>query len=249
MLAERNPIDALNEVISKFNFIDLSPVLEKGIPRWPTHPYLVIDQTVTHEHDGYYSQTLNMAEHTGAHVDAPAHIHPHMMENTIDKVPVNYLIAPAVVYNLESLGLSPGEQARAADILILEDEMKTGSRAGDVVLLRFGWQKYWRTDKMWKWYAENAPGLDESAVKLLAERNIRAVGSDTIACDQAIKDGQAAKSYGHDVYWLPNHILILEGLMNLEKLPPRCYFLALPLNIKNGSGSPIRPVALVPKEE
>ena len=30
-------------------------------------------------------------------------------------------------------------------------------------------------------------------------------------------------------------------------LPARCYFIAIPLKIKNGSGSPVRPMALVPR--
>ena len=55
----------------KFQIVDLSPVIEKGIPRWPSHPHLVIDKTVTHEHDGFYCQSISMAEHTGAHVDPP----------------------------------------------------------------------------------------------------------------------------------------------------------------------------------
>ena len=47
---------------------------------------------------------------------------------------------------------------------------------------------------------------------------------------------------------LPNGIPLIEELANLESLPPRCFFLALPLKIKGGSGSPLRPIALVEKE-
>lgn len=41
---------------------------------------------------------------------------------------------------------------------------------------------------------------------------------------------------------------MIEELKNLDKLPTVCYFVATPLKIKNGSGSPIRPFALVPKK-
>jgi kynurenine formamidase len=34
---------------------------------------------------------------------------------------------------------------------------------------------------------------------------------------------------------------------NLHLLPPFCLFLALPLKIRGGSGSPVRAVALVPR--
>ena len=40
---------------------------------------------------------------------------------------------------------------------------------------------------------------------------------------------------------------LIEALVNLDRLPPRCFFIALPLKIKGGSGSPVRPVALVPR--
>ncbi len=62
-----------------------------------------------------------MAEHTGTHVAAPAHIHPSMMDHTIDTIDV-------------------------------------------------GWQKHWKTGEEGAFYAVNAPGLDESTVKLLSQR-------------------------------------------------------------------------------
>ncbi len=40
-------------------------------------------------------------------------------------------------------------------------------------------------------------------------------------------------------------VLIMENLANLHLLPPVSFFMALPLKIKNGTGSPIRAVALV----
>lgn len=42
-------------------------------------------------------------------------------------------------------------------------------------------------------------------------------------------------------HWLPNSIL--EMLTNLDKLWPRGLFVATPLKIKDGSGSPVRPLA------
>ena len=42
---------------------------------------------------------------------------------------------------------------------------------------------------------------------------------------------------------------MIEVLANLELLPPRCFFVGLPLKIAGGSGSPIRPIALLFGEE
>jgi kynurenine formamidase len=52
--------------------------------------------------------------------------------------------------------------------------------------------------------------------------------------------------YAHKRYFLPNGLPLIESLASLETLPPRCFFIALPLKIKGGSGSPIRPIAIVP---
>lgn len=40
--------------------VDLAPTLGRGIPRWPSHPHLIIDQTIMHENDGYYCQNVSM---------------------------------------------------------------------------------------------------------------------------------------------------------------------------------------------
>ena len=227
--------------------VDLSPLIENGMPRWPTHPPLVINPTVTHEHDGYYCQTLFAAEHTGAHVDAPAHIHPDMMEHTIDTLAPDALIGKASVFDLSNLNLEAGDLVDVGDLALLEKGHPEPLGAGDVALLNYGWlHRFWRSDRRWRKYAENAPGLTQDAALWLAERNVRAVGADTIACDQPLREGvELQKSYGHEDYFLPRHIYILEALSNLHLLPPRCFFVGIPLKISGGSGSPLRPLALI----
>ena len=74
---------------------------------------------------------------------------------------------------------------------------------------------------------------------------MKAVGTDTFACEIGARDGVETPMYGHKQYWLPNHIFEIECLRNLDLLPPRCFF-RMPLN-KGRSGSPIRAMALVPK--
>ena len=234
-------------LLSTFDYIDLSHTIERGMPKCPPHPQIIVDPTIVHEHDGYYCQTLVMGEHTGTHVDAPAHMISEMMENTIDTYPANALLGPAIKYDMWKLSQEAGAQITADQILSLEEQMNDKAGPGDIVLMDFKWEQYWRTDSEWAYFALNAPGLAEDAVKLFAERQVKAVGSDTIACDTPAKDGCELKAYGHQVYWLPNHIFIIEMLKNLSLLPRRCYFIALPLKIWRGSGSPIRPLALVSK--
>lgn len=236
-------VSQLANLFSSMKWVDLSPLLENGIPRWPTHPPLVINPTVTHAHDGYYCQTIFMPEHIGSHVDAPAHIHPHLMHKTIETYPAQYLFGPAVTYPLHRYDLKPGRQITADEVIRLEGEMGDKVGRDEILLLDFGWEDHARNDNMWKDYAYNAPGLHESAARLFYERGIRAAGANTMALDQSAVDGDCHKSFAHEEFFLPNDILIMEGLLNLAKLPVRSFFTAMPLKIVNGSGSPIRCVA------
>jgi kynurenine formamidase len=235
----------LAESLRQGTFVDLSPTIENGMPRWVSHPPLVLNSTVTHEHDGYYCQTLFIAEHTGSHVDAPAHVRPELMDQTVDKVPVETLLAPAKRFDLRPLGLGPGD---LVDAKMLErlDEGPTPLGKGDIALLNFGWwERYWRCDDQWRWYAENAPGLAEDACAWLADRGIVAAGSDTAGFDIPICDGEVRqRSYAHEIYLLPRGILIIECLANLNALDTWSLFVALPLKIDRGSGSPIRAVGV-----
>jgi arylformamidase len=238
-------IHELARLWKMFECIDLTARLENFMPRWPTHPLTMIQPSITHETDGYFCQTLFLSEHTGTHVDAPAHSIPQLMSQTIDTYPVDHLIAPAKVLQFADRNLEPGDvlsakdleaKVRAADITIEE---------GDVVLLNFGWMdKYWHVGKDWSWYGSNSPGLEEGACEYLASKKIRAVGCDTVACDLAVVNGKPLGSPGHLKYFLPNNILIVECLTNLGRLKSECFFVTMPLKIKGGSGSPIRVLAL-----
>ncbi len=237
-------IDSLTDIFASLTIIDLSPTIENGMPRWPGDPDVHIERSSTYEKDGYFCQTVTMGEHTGSHVDAPAHMIAAMADKSIDTYPPEMIIGPAVVYHLSSLGLKPGERVSLAQIIAIEESMEYVPGAGDIALFDFGWMKYWSTGE---YFATNAPGLDEEVTQLFVKRRVRAVGSDTASCDMPVKDGKPSYAYGHEKHWLPNEIFIIEMLANLELIENRCFFIALPLKIKGGSGSPIRPIALIPR--
>jgi arylformamidase len=243
-------LSKLTGLLGAAKWVDLAPMLENDMPRWPTHPPVVIHQTVTHKHDGYYCQTLFTPEHAGAHVDSPYHIYENLSEQTIETFPVNVISGPCKVIQME--GLKPGELGTAEYLIKWERETGEKIESGDIVLINFGWiDSFWRTDQQWDWYALNSPGLDETVADLLLERGIKALGTDTIACGSALKDGVRTPGppppnhcWIHNKL-LPRQVLLMECIANMKALPDACYFLALPLKIRNGSGSPIRPVGLV----
>ncbi|HVZ00458.1 MAG TPA: cyclase family protein [Dongiaceae bacterium] len=237
-------VRALGALFRSMRSVDLAPTLEKGIPTFPTHPHLVIDATKTHARDGYYCQSLSMAEHTGCHVDAPAHIHADRMDETIETFPCNHLFATARVYDFSSREFRPGETLKRQDILDYETRHGQPVGAGEIALVNFGWLKrHWHTDRRAHFYAQNEPGMDEGVAALFHERGVRAVGADTIACEIPMVDGKLGDDPGHSRLWLPKGILILECVARMELLPRSCFVTAAPLPIANGSGSPLRPIA------
>jgi arylformamidase len=70
------------------------------------------------------------------------------------------------------------------------------------------------------------------------------VASDTAAADIAVADGEISGAHGHVHAFLPRGILIVEGLTGLADVPATGLFIALPLKIAGGSGSPARVVLL-----
>ncbi|TLV10708.1 cyclase family protein [Klebsiella indica] len=227
--------------------VDLAPRLERGIPRWPTHPHFFVDPTIGYEHDGYYCQSLVMPEHIGCHVDAPAHVSSQRKDDTIDTLPVDALVASATVYDFSDREWKPGDLLTADDIEAWEKRHGCAVRPGDIALVNFGWLRdYWRRDSRAQWYATNSPGMNEDVAILFKERGVIAVGADTIACEGALVEGKIVDMPGHQRHWLPNGILILESVANMEQLSKQCLFVASALPIARGSGSPLRPIAYCP---
>ena len=86
------------------------------------------------------------------------------------------------------------------------------------------------------------PGLDPKAAQWLVDnRDIHAIGIDTPSIDY----GQSEYFESH-VILLSENIPVFENLTNLGDLPARGFeIIALPMKIKDGSGGPLRIIALL----
>jgi kynurenine formamidase len=198
----------------------------------------------------WYWNTLTLGEHTGTHFDAPVHwvTGKDLPNNTTETIPVNRLVGPACVLD------ASGEAARDADFLLTPEwierwEKKHGRIApGSWVLLRTDWSKrtgaaFFNADAN----GPHTPGFRKDASELLAKRrDVLGVGVETIGTDA----GQAG---GFDPPF-PNHGIMhgagkfgLASLCNLDQLPATgAIVIAAPLKIVEGSGSPLRVLALAP---
>lgn len=200
----------------------------------------------------WYWNNLSFGEHTGTHFDAPVHWYTgrDLPNNTVDTLPARHMIAPAVVVDCAP------EAAADADFLLTVPFLEAWEAAhgripaSSWVLMRTDWSK-----KDPRAYANlgddgaHTPGPDADAIRwLVRERDILGFGTETIGTDA----GQG----GHlDPPYPAHHILHgngrygLQCLANLDRLPARgSVIIAAPLKIEHGSGSPLRVLALVPKD-
>jgi kynurenine formamidase len=229
--------------------IDLAPLLTPNMVKWPTHPDLaIIDDARTHAEHGYFLQTLIIPEHVGCHVDAPSHAHASLAHKTIETYPADCVMGPAKKVDVSALDLQPGDMLTLAQYQAAAKEAGVEIEKGDIALVQFGWDRNLPGGSAGRdrdWWGRNNPGMAEDLCRFFSKRGVKAVGTDTVSADLGQKDNVKVADHGHQTYFLPRDILIIEGLLDLAKAPAQFYFVALPLKIRGGSGSPLRPVAIV----
>lgn len=211
----------------------------------------------------YQTRWMLIDEHTGTHVDAPAHFVPPEGSGlpnageygavTVDQVPLEQLAGQAVVIDVpdDLPGADPGFSPVIPPGLLHEHERRHGAvEAGSVVLFRTGWDRYYlpgaggsrycfyplvtRTEPGWP--APEVPIMDE-----LLDRGVRCVGTDAPSMGSAHDGGPV------HVAALSRGAVFVEALRGLGQLPPRgAYFQCAPLNVARGTGAPARAMAWVP---
>lgn len=197
---------------------------------------------------GWYWNTITLGEHTGTHFDAPIHwvTGKDLPANATDTIPVRKFVGPACVIDVSR------ECAANADFLLTPAHLTTWEAAhgripaGAWVLLRTDWSKrsgdaFLNSDAN----GPHTPGFHQDTSEfLVTERDILGVGVETIGTDA----GQA----GTFTPPFPNHTIMhgagkfgLASLCNLDRLPATgSVVIAAPLKLVNGSGSPLRVLAL-----
>ncbi len=221
--------------IRNFNTIDLTHLMETDMPVWPTHPrYFQNEVESWDKNEDSYLNQLSFGEHTGTHVDAPIHF--IKGGKNIAEVDIFHLFAQAVKIDMSDVAAS---QTLKVEKIIQWEQSHHPIKKDDIVIFYTGYQHKWSKRPNCQPFLRDWPGLSREAAEYLAEKNIRAVGTDAMTVDAFVHDNYPA----HDVF-LHRDILIIENLNNVDRLPDNFIFIALPLKIAHGSASPIRAIAL-----
>jgi kynurenine formamidase len=221
--------------------VDLSQTLEEHMPNFPTHSKFFHNLWGSYWHGGRsLSYQLVMHEHNGTHVDAPTHFISEKKPQahvSIDQVPVNFLLGRGV--HIDCSTCKKGDYVSRKQIVDWESQHGALAK-GDIVLFDFGWSGRWGLRPNDQAYVEDWPGVGMAAAEYLLSKSVAALGVDTLSPDPP----EALRTNPIHPVVLEKHLLIIENLTNLGELPDFFLFLALPLKIRAGSGSPIRAVAV-----
>lgn len=240
--------------ISKHEIIDLSHAFGPDTLFWPTAPSRFELQTLasgdTPQGYFYAAKRLCTPEHGGTHLDAPFHF--SETGRTTAQLPLDQLVAPAVVIDVTAAAAADRDyRLTRTDVLHFEKAHGPIAR-GTIVLLRTGWSRYWPDAKAY--LGDDTPGdasklsfpsYGADAARLLVEeRAVAALGVDTASIDY----GRSTDFEVHRIVAAGN-VPGLENLTNLDRLDSRgAVVIALPMKIENGSGGPLRAIALLPRK-
>src|SRR5437667_2232034 len=222
-------------------------------PQWNNTPRFKIWELSRYDERGpaWYWNAFETGEHTGTHFDAPIHwiSGKDLPDNSVDRISPKKFIGPACVIDVST------DVEQDPDFLLTVDRVKQWESAhgkipaGAWLLLRTGWSR--RTDP--SQYINlgkdgpHTPGFVKECSEFLArERDVLGVGVETVGTD-------AGRAATFDPPF-PNHYVMhgsgkfgLAGLCNLDQPPATgAVVIAAPLKIVNGSGSPLRVIAITP---
>jgi kynurenine formamidase len=199
----------------------------------------------------WYWNSFEGGEHVGTHFDAPIHWVTGQDKDDVSQVPAKNLVGPAVVMDLSD------RVAADPDFLLSVEDVQAFIRlhgplpAGGWLLYRTGWDArahdqaaFLNADDT----GPHTPGISVECARWLAdEAPIVGLGVETVGTD-------AGKAHSFEPAF-PCHSFLLGAnkygltqLANLAQLPATgSVLIVAPLKIVNGSGSPARVLALVPR--
>lgn len=220
---------------------DLTHLFFEGFPTFgPPSPDR--EPYATYAANGFYSQTWTFHEHSGTHMDAPGHFIPG--RRLTPDIPVADLIAPLAVIDIRrKAARSPDAMVEVGDIRRYERAHGT-IPAGALVAMDSGWDAKVNNSDAFKGGAAfpnyHFPGFSSDAAMFLAEeRNVRAIGVDTLSLDPG-----NSSTFDVHVNFLGTNRYGVENLANLGSVPPAgatVYVGVIPW--EEGSGGPLRAFA------
>jgi kynurenine formamidase len=253
---------------------DLGRPLFDGLPQSSAHPSfrMVVPRRhgdlVRADGSSAANDLIVTGTHVGTHIDALSHIsfegrlHGGIEVSDVQSQfgfsqlgveTVEPIVARAVLLDIpRALGIAsclPAYEVSVADLERAADLAGVTPERGDVILVRTGWGSYFDDPELYAAEQTGAPGPSEAGARWLAAQAPLAVGADTVAFERIPASDPNFVLSAHRVLIYENGIYIIE-VLNLEELAAdgvsEFTFVLSPLKLRGATGSPVRPIGLVP---
>ena len=202
------------------SFHDISLKLSGETVRWVTAaPFELEERRRMSKGDPNNSSALNMSVHSGTHIDAPFHFVAN--GNTIDQLPVERFIGPALVYAVE------------AERYITKEHV-AGIRLDGATRVLFKTRNSALLHK--QEYDPDFVAFSVEAAQSLVELGVELVGLDYLSVAHADEQVPVHRAF------LDHGVVLLEGIDLSEVAPGRYELMCLPIPLGDSDGAPCRAV-------
>jgi kynurenine formamidase len=232
-------------------WVDLTHPFDQQTVYWPHNQafeWKKTDWGMTEKGFWYASAAFAASEHGGTHIDAPIHF--GRDRQTVDQIPLDRLIGPAIVVDIRSACARNADYELSVADLQAWESSHGPVPSGSLVLVWTGWSHRWPDRQRYLGSLTpdhpltlHFPGVSAEAAAWLIQRYaIRGMAIDTASIDP----GRSRDFPTHRVLNEAD-VFAIENVASLEQLPPRgATVYALPIKIKGGTGGPTRIIAAVP---
>jgi kynurenine formamidase len=196
--------------------IDLTHTLSPDFPSYNGNPDFHIETMKSFDKDGVNVKQWTVREHIGTHIDAPLHFSADGI--SCDLIPPEELVVPLVIIDIAARAEEHASTALTPDDISAFEAKHGPIPSGSCVAMHSGWARHACTCKY-----RNAddkgqmhfPGFHVEAAHALLERNVTGLGVDTLSIDNG-----PTETFPTHYAWLPSGRWAMEGLTNLDQLPP-----------------------------
>ena len=251
---------------------DLGMELYHGMPHHPMHSPFMYQMLRTHGDlmygDGVSAAVdlFGMCCHTGTHLDGLGHFAKNLclrggvpVEKGQSKTegiktcgiqqvgPIlrrGILLDVAATQGVEVLG--PTQLIGPADLEAAAKAARVEVRSGDVILVRTGWIRRWPGQREYYSVQSGQPGITLEAARWATGQGAFCVGSDNFAVEYYPSPGNTMPVHIHCLVETGVHLLEVVNLEELSATKTHEFLLVMvPLKIRGGTASPVRPLAVV----
>lgn len=228
------------------SIVDLTHTLNDRSPNWEgteESPFAAT-KLGNLERDGYYSRIFTTQEHYGTHLDAPAHFAAGAW--TVEQIPAEHLVRPLVIIDVRKQVQDNADYEVAVQDVADWEDAHGMIPSGAVVMAYTGWDERWNSPQEFRNQQSDGlthyPGFSlEVAEFLVTNRDVVGLGIDTMSVDIG-----ATATYPVHLFTSKENVYHLENVANLSLVPPSgAMVVVAPIKLENGSGGPVRLLALV----